>query len=57
VSRAELPTSRFAPHERQWEQDVGGPEVAQRLIRARLAADPTASGSTPPSFPVTAASS
>ena len=40
VSRAEVPTSRFAPHKRQWEQDVGGPEAARRLIHARLAGWP-----------------
>lgn len=40
VSRAEVPTSLFAPQKRQWEQDVGGPEVARRLIQARLAGWP-----------------
>jgi hypothetical protein len=36
----EVPTSRFAPHKRQWEQDVGGPEAARRLIHARVAGWP-----------------
>ena len=32
---------QFAPRKRQWEQEVGGPDAARRLIRARLAGWPS----------------
>jgi hypothetical protein len=41
ASRAELPTSRFAPRKHQWEKEVGGPEAARRLIHGRLAGWPS----------------